>query len=99
MPEHTPGPWTLSHGLVRPDSPRCRIVSGEKGASLTFVNIWHDAPEEAEANARLIAAAPELLEAVQTTLVFLMSKARRDPAERGVVDHLRDVLAKAEGHE
>lgn len=50
MSEHTPGPWTRDHGLIR----------GEGGTQIALV-AW-----DIEANARLIAAAPDLLAALET---------------------------------
>lgn len=61
---HTPGPWTLEAG-------RC-VVTSDGRFTVSKCNDWH--PEkivELDANARLIAAAPELL----TALKRLISKA------------------------
>ena len=58
-PKHTPGPWTLNAGKVRNRSRS--IVADVRDTE-------HDNPptrEAAEANAHLIAAAPELLEALR----------------------------------
>lgn len=65
--KHTPGPWkakTLEEwvegkgGLVVIDAPG-------KWLSLANAHIHRDSREEGEANARLIAAAPDLLEALE----------------------------------
>lgn len=45
--------------------------------------------------ARLIAAAPELLEAVKFARWHLMTKARKDPEERKVIEKLSEAYAKA----
>lgn len=61
MTEHTPGPWTTApHGL-RADAPHTQIM-----ASGTWIADAIDWPgnRTAEANARLIAAAPDLLAAL-----------------------------------
>lgn len=54
--QHTPGPWKVSQNVTR------HVIGPEGGvvacAELTWTN------EITEANARLIAAAPELLEAL-----------------------------------
>lgn len=55
MAEHTPGPWRSCDGLVFRDEP-------EPGRAIADCRDYADA--EAEANARLIAAAPELLAAL-----------------------------------
>ncbi len=58
---HTPGPWSFD-GLNRLGSYR---IKNEK-RSLADVYGWEiDAKKEGEANARLIAAAPDLLEALE----------------------------------
>lgn len=59
MPKHTPGPWRLPEGpTLFPDGIR---VADEQ--DVTIATVWkqpYDPSEWAEANARLIAAAPEL---------------------------------------
>ena len=60
---HTPGPWTVRAG----------ILSAHDGDYVIgTVNCWsEDHPEEAEANARLIAASPAMLEALKTAVALL----------------------------
>lgn len=59
--KHTPGPWDC--GVVV--NLRC-IDTDEFGFSIAWINTDnHNKIEEAKANARLIAAAPELLEALE----------------------------------
>lgn len=67
MTEHTPGPWVKSH-----DNFAFQIRGVFPKSKNSFVSIYHwkdsdygCSKDEAEANARLIAAAPELLEALQ----------------------------------
>ena len=59
MSKHTPGPWRVV------DSWTDHMVEGQNGEEI----IWQDGPHETptinEANARLIAAAPDLLEALE----------------------------------
>jgi hypothetical protein len=117
MPDHTPGPWELHRTIdgeddeiflvfiphpTRPD--RRRIVASVPWPPGTF-------NREFLANARLIAAAPELLGACRSALRYIGRLARRvkpddysllassfaadDP---GVMRRLLgDVIAKAEG--
>ena len=64
MSKHTPGPWTAEfHGSV------WHIEEGG-GVQLSCVYVWteDDGEKEAAANARLMAAAPELLAALKRTL-------------------------------
>ena len=62
---HTPGPWLISYHheggtqIAIDDEPG---MQGERDYDLATVT--HGDPDELEANARLIAAAPELLEAL-----------------------------------
>lgn len=63
----TPGPWKWDCGVIPPDGPGryadIYIDGGEKIIA-RFNEFLEVAPEEGCANARLIAAAPELLEAL-----------------------------------
>lgn len=90
MSSFTPGPWNFR-----------TAANGDCGISAdgtvvfveAFAEIRHsgeNAREEAKANARLIAAAPELLQALKYARRFL----------RGIdhdVDYVDGVIAKAEG--
>jgi hypothetical protein len=69
--QHTPGPW-VDAGLTGPN-PRItggplRLVKCE-GVVIAFLPAWlDDEHEEAHANARLVAAAPDLLNALRSLL-------------------------------
>lgn len=57
--KHTPGPWLKSG---------CVVLSNDEDRGMRFATaerVRGRNPEEQEANARLIAAAPELLEAIK----------------------------------
>lgn len=58
MTKHTPGPWRLgpSLGEVRDDD------------NNVLCDVYHDSDEQAEADTRLIAAAPDLLAACEALL-------------------------------
>lgn len=60
MSKHTPGPWKWTGQAVTVPSGQRLLVNG---VSLPLGN--HADSEEADANARLIAAAPDLLEALK----------------------------------
>lgn len=70
--QHTPGPWTLLTGEY--DNGMTRKVIADKrdprDASTFYAMIAGDAPCR-EANARLIAAAPDLLAALEEALPLL----------------------------
>ena len=96
MNKHTPGPWTL-HEL---DSTR---ILGKDGAVANAYAPSH-LVTEADANARLIAAAPELLEALGALGVigsgYCFCSHDRDPDKADHQPECRDAraaLAKAEG--
>jgi hypothetical protein len=73
--QHTPGPWKV----YRTRDDRVIIGIGDKdGGGITdsgdiannTMGLWRSGPER-EANARLVAAAPELLEACESALMQL----------------------------
>lgn len=76
--KHTPGPWKVDiwdYSLARP--PRKEIVIQSEQFRLAVVdcdfvgdNPYTIAINEAEANATLIAAAPEMLEALKRIIAF-----------------------------
>jgi hypothetical protein len=92
---HTPGPWTAVKARIE--------IAGKRGfrgnyrvADAYFSAELADTPrhEEACANARLIAAAPELVAALERTLSYLTSY--RGGA-MGCYEQARAALAKAKG--
>lgn len=62
--EHTPGPWYFN---PRNDPRQPQIASETTGHSIAVV-YDHTTDDEKRANARLIAAAPDLLEAAEALL-------------------------------
>lgn len=97
---HTPGPWVAQRaweGLFTPDPEvldlymkqpinAIRSVSADKNVALC-----HDLFEFNPDNARLIAAAPDLLEALEACLL------REDIADGEIGDMIRAAIAKAKG--
>jgi hypothetical protein len=97
----TPGPWGIQDagpGTIR--GLRFRVITDEKIIAKTS-----DGLEEARANARLIAAAPELLEQCklfEKVLTYYYGTARNTAISATAndnLDKLREVLAKVEGGE
>ena len=69
MSKHTPGPWRLNENNNWKTNPFSVTVRKFGVHSTTIANIptrMTVPPQEQQANARLIAAAPDLLEALQT---------------------------------
>ena len=81
---HTPGPWTVA--------PRWKIQG--RHYLVAEVDIRHDA---ADANARLIAAAPDMLTAVDMARAVLEVVVTRNEAERLALAMCRAAIAKAKG--
>lgn len=108
--KHTPGPWSLPH-FARPDV-NCEcgyVLTGDMFGAVCTVHAsgegddWQahgDNPkfEEAVANANLISAAPDLLEACEAALkAFDGSNIRIALEHAGAVGMLRDAISKAAG--
>lgn len=100
---HTPGPWTAEKGQT--NAPEIThgvwgdVYEGKDGDGFSIATVWADVEElqaVAEANARLIAAAPDLLEALDA----LLGCGRKDlsnPKYDGYFEAARAAIAKAEG--
>jgi hypothetical protein len=101
---YTPGPWevgdlvtlegydnTIPHHLV------VGWIGGESGRTIADVGEWKDRPNARE-DARLIAAAPDLLDALNDVLAYARSG---DPEQRvispGAVRRATEAVAKARG--
>ncbi len=84
--KHTPGPWSVKktncgHGAVT-------------AGTYTLRHNWDGlgSQEEMDANARLIAASPELLDALKLAL-----EAHDYPGREGWAENARAAISKAEG--
>ena len=80
QPKHTPGPWRVSkdtQSVVSRDAYICRARMMRMGQGV--------------ANAHLIAAAPDLLEALKAIVAF------NTPLPCGLLEEARAAIAKAEG--
>ena len=66
---HTPGPWKV-YGATKQD---CKVMDS-RGREMAIVRRSIESPEEAEFNARLIAAAPELLDVVKDLIGYVQVK-------------------------
>lgn len=99
MSKHTPGPWaTVEWPKPNIDGPYLKISVHHRsetchGGDHCVVEAGHTTPEAdatARANARLIAAAPDLLEALQEALKFMTPTSP-------LADMTRAAIAKATG--
>jgi hypothetical protein len=95
MGKYTPGPWTFL-GLVERDEVESWTV---QCADKRYVRCEGRTGNEAEANARLIAAAPDLLEALKN-LMRTFDECTQPHDHEQWVEFVQDaaaVIAKAEG--
>lgn len=112
MSKHTPGPWEVTRfGAIKSASPNTQVEYargiGQPQIALVFVD--DSRPEgERDANARVIAAAPDLLAALQALVAadgecWCSVNHDRDagplgPCElHGALEAARAAIAKAEG--
>mgnify|MGYP001603505041 CR=1 FL=1 len=91
---HTPGPWHIVR-MTNVPSPEAFVVRGEDQNSSAIVSVI------GEANARLIAAAPELLEAVKAVQRLIDTNSGQLSASQALRadEILRAAIAKAEGRD
>ncbi len=100
MSKHTPGPW---HTGTLPDNERSIFADEgrmrlENGATTLYPIAWTvDYDGEAAANARLIAAAPDLLAACRATLAHMYDDEIDAPTAAQLTEQLTRAIAKAEG--
>jgi hypothetical protein len=101
MSEHTPGPWKAKKwvGTDPYDDPdRPFVMIGNVHWSPNKVDV--PAAIEQIANARLIAAAPELLESVEGLADFIaLIGSEGDPRQAELITNARAAIAKAKGEE
>jgi len=97
MSKHTPGPWEIkAHS-----DPCYRYISAPKHIALAQV-VWRVEEEDrspaCEANAHLIAAAPDLLEALEELVdLFGGLVSGEYPPDGFTTQPARDAIAKAKG--
>jgi hypothetical protein len=98
--KHTPGPWEIEER----EHSRRQVIRTKQGVITELINYGHAGGinavcfiEELRANARLIAAAPDLLEACRAIAALMDGQGRRNlPLVSGMA---RAAIAKAEGKE
>ena len=102
-PAHTPGPWKVSTLFDKHDA---LLIDGPEGSGVTVARVacfgaQAETPHAQLPNARLIAAAPELLEALHQLIVVIGLTAIKYQSAldilQAAVDEARAVIAKATG--
>ena len=109
---HTSGPWRVENWKypnAKEASRRDGIVTivTESDAIAQLCNLWRPDDDPAEtigknevmANARLIAAAPEMLEALREMLSMFGDHEQYDEDSAQVISQTRQVIAKVEGRD
>tara|TARA_R110000868_G_scaffold233914_1_gene487616 strand:- start:2131 stop:2442 length:312 start_codon:yes stop_codon:yes gene_type:complete len=95
--QHTPGPWRASRDKDARGWHGWRIDSASR--ALMVWAAWPSEEErdsnEAEATARLIAAAPDLLDALQTAAMALIGYTHRNEIIENAIVAARAAIAKA----
>lgn len=99
MSKHTPGPWTTKfrRHVNFEENSHIHLLTDKEGFNIGLLSSWVNDPEtklEAKANALLIAAAPDLLEALEELL--LAWDECQNPRD-GVAEHARSAIARAKG--
>ena len=99
---HTPGPWEAFKGVEQGDEMRCGVSAMRGKVGYLVATIENGAPgdfcDTEFANARLIAAAPDLLDAAvkaEALLTSLTAQAKSEPG--GALKDLRAAIAKVRG--
>ena len=106
MNKHTPGPWAVDmdgsfYSVVADVGKKwnnptvCALHYDATPVDSVTIGAWLRHYDNADANARLIAAAPDLLAALEDLL--LVANVRIDDPRCPVFDHARAVIARARG--
>lgn len=92
---HTPGPWFRS--TIQGSD--CLMIGADDGSDIV-ADMRIDRPmENANADARLIAAAPDMLEALQGVIHHNDALAKRHKISPSLIGHIKRAIAKASGKE
>jgi hypothetical protein len=94
--EHTPGPWSISraHPSAIVGGKIYQFTNGSGQRQVAMACVMDEDNGSMEANARLIAAAPDLLDAARAALDDLISDGHE---HYRVAEVLRAAIAKATG--
>ena len=96
---HTPGPWSV--GETSANEGEGRFILGEGGYVAVTVRGEGDSAREDEANARLLAAAPSLLEALRENEKLLAAYVNHEEVEMCAfaerLEAVRAAIADVEG--
>jgi len=94
----TPGPWKVGasgHWISAPECGGIGVASAGRAVTIGGGSSYVISNTEAEANARLIAAAPDLLAALEKAQEYFDGYSTRDTVKRAIAA----AIAKATGEE
>lgn len=95
--QHTPGPWEVSIPFSTASRHPAHIVSGRRFIAAMYHGSIYEQRRETHPNALLIAAAPELLEALQRLSAQCTRLRLPGQPETDAEKTARAVIAKATG--
>lgn len=96
--KYTPGPWRISESdTFEPCIANVNVGRPKESTTVAILaeGMFKAFPVEGDANARLIAAVPEMYEALKAMISFYES----ENDDNSVIWNARQVIAKAEGRE
>lgn len=104
MSKHTPGPWAVNRYITSGNQSLGFHITGPRDGSVSPVCVGEDTGYgEIDANARLIAAAPDLLVALRSIVEEVDGPGRPFSSDSYLPSHLiqvaRATITKAEGGE
>lgn len=98
MSAHTPGPWKALKATVRGETTEWFVTDDDdEGVAVIASCVTDKTGEPSEANARLIAAAPELLEALEGLCGLAELRPGHLQDYKAAVAAARAAIAKAKG--
>jgi hypothetical protein len=94
MLNHSITPWKTAIAF---DRAYIRNIKDAQGEIIAQIPDWEDGLAETTANARLMAAAPELLEALQGMIEYFVDYSWDDYSDTETMQAARAAIAKATG--
>lgn len=88
MSKHTPGPWKVGD--------RHYVLPTITSDTDSYICLLGGENETRSGNARLIAAAPDLLRCCEASLTYLLLEEHLDKIQ--LIDELKRIIAKVEGN-
>lgn len=96
--KHTPGPWRVYKGGIHPTFNKNGKAVSEKNCNDSFAICGEFYGPDSLFNMKLVAAAPELLEACKDAIVLMKVKTPpNDEIGNLAINKIQDVIVKAEG--